>query len=127
MLLLPTIQFDVARTVRSPLGTSSTNGIYLNDVDGHVDIVNERVLQAYPNAAMHSEYVITVESGTDIMLGDQLQDVTLTDGITPWPFDTASQHVTWFVVYAYETGPFYLASRKLFISRVWTQGPIARN
>lgn len=126
-LLIPTIQFDVARTSRSAAGSSSSNGLYLQNVNAHVDAMNERVIQLYPQAAMHSDYILSVESGTDIVFGDQLRDITLIDGKTPWPNDSASQHITWYVVFTYESGPYYLPVRRLFISRVWTQGSMARN
>lgn len=96
----------------------------LSAIRAHIEPMKATAFAVLPEAALTSDYVATVESGTDIKTGDTLTAITLPDGATPWPGDgPTTGNVVWQVVYHKELAGMLLPQRLLYLKRVRGGGP----
>jgi len=122
-VLFPNALISTARGATNPTtyATSAPTANLLS-VSAHLAPVRAVQLAVLPADAAQVTYVATVESGTDVQIGDLITSITLPDGITPWPFGPSAQG-SWWVRYTQETAPGLLPSRQCYLAYVLTGGP----
>lgn len=120
-ILLPNIIFSTSRSqYNATTGTTKPQNNLMN-IAGHIAPVRATQLAVLPPDAAGSQVVLTVESGTDIVIGDIITAMYLNDGITVWPaFNGAATYVVRFVQ---ETAPLVLPTRIVYVEIVIATGP----
>lgn len=129
-VLLPNVLFQTLRGNYNPV-TQQTLGAteYLPSVSGHIAATSSKQLAVLPEAAFGTEYYVVVEAGTKIAEGDLITNITLPDGITPWPGDVIpagnanAPTMIWRVKLILEESPLLLPYRKVFLIRDRLSGP----
>lgn len=129
MIPLANVLITTARSTFDP-ATNATSApvIYLENVLASIAPIKATQYAALPEGALRSQYVAKVDAGTDIATGDRIVKMTLLDGITPWPGDTAAQDGSdptsqWWVLFHQEQAPILFASRALYLGRETGNGP----
>lgn len=128
---MPLLTNVVITTARSTFDvTTRVTGVpitYLQRVPAHIEPnIGQVTFAAMPEAALTSDYIVTVDTGVDVVTQDRITSLMLTDGVTPWPGDIPfGTNEFWMVTYHVETGPVVLPSRVLYIKRVRGGGPTA--
>lgn len=130
MILLPNVRFNTMRGSYNAT-TQQTSGAttYLTGISGHIAPTSSKQLSVLPEAAFGTEYYVVVETGTKIAEGDYLTNITLPDGVTPWPGDviapgqSGAPTIIWKVKLIMETSPGLLPYRKVYLIRDRLTGP----
>ena len=125
MVILANVTCNTARSVYDPTTTGTSPPLLnLTGVYGHIEPVQINQLQVLPQAALDVLYVLNVTTGTDIIVGDVITDLTLPDGVTPWPgAEALGSNITWVVRHAQESAPIILPSRMVYLAAVYTGAP----
>ncbi len=127
MILLPNVRFNTQRGSYNS-STQQTTGAspYLVGVSGHIAPTSSMQLSVLPEAAFGTEYYVDVNTGTKIAEGDYLTNITLPDGVTPWPGDVSQSNapkIIWKVKLIQEMSPGLLPYRKVYLIRDRLSGP----
>ena len=119
-VLLPNVLITTARSSYSA-GTGTTAPVtHVTNLLCHLAPVRASQLTTLPQDALSSQYVLTIPSGTDIVIGDTITSIVLNDGVSPWPgFSVAA---TYIVRFTQEQAPFTLDYRAVFVEMVLTGG-----
>lgn len=133
--LLSNVTFNTSRSIRnSTTGVTGIPEAWLSGVGGHIRPMTASQYATIPQEAMESQFIMTVDWGTDIGEGDVLSSILLLrDGATPWPGNLPSADgnnspaaaITWRVTYVRPSTPGPLAYTDLFLARVVGSGPTA--
>lgn len=126
MPLLATVLISTARPSYSGTTTGASYAPNLSDVPAHIEPVNPVKYLTFGEAAASSDYVISVDAGTDIADMDRITaSVLITDGVTPYPGDFPSNNTNefWQVSKATEDAPLLLPQRLAFVKRIKGGGP----
>lgn len=131
---MPNVRVDVARSRYN--ATSKTTGAPTNpNLTGVLGNMNPMLATDYamlstaPEPALRSNWFLMVESGTDIVAGDVVTNITLLDGVTPWAGSgiiagqPGALNVVWWVRYWQESAPGILAYRSIYLERTQVGGP----
>lgn len=114
-------------TVANTSGVTSAPTAYLQSTPAHIQPMNMAKYAMFGDAALSSDYVVNVDTGTDIIEGDRVSSIVLIlDGVTPWPGSipaNAAANEFWIVTKAVEVAPLLLPARLAFIKRVKGGGP----
>lgn len=115
-----------APTIAGTSGVTSAPYSYLTGVFAHIEPTGPKAYAMFGDAAIATDYMVTVDTGTDIVEGDRLSSITLIDGITPWPGSipyAARNNEYWGVTKAKEIAPMLLPACMALIKRVKGGGP----
>lgn len=123
-VLLPNTVLATARSAyNAATGQTTPPTPYLTGVAAYLAPIRAAALAILPdNAVAQVAYVARVESGTDIVVNDQISAISLLDGLTPWPTPFPAGTIC-LVRYVQESAPGILAERVLYLAFLQTAGP----
>jgi hypothetical protein len=106
--------------------TSQANSLVLAGYPAFIGPNTETAYKVLPEQVLASEFIVKVESGTDIVEGDIFSSITLRDGVTPWPGLNLAENSneTLRVTFAKESTPGPLAHRIVYVGRERGGGPV---
>lgn len=124
MPLLANVLITTARSVRNATtGTTAAPTTSLVAIPAHAEPMNAVKYAGFGDAAVSCDYVLVVDSGTDIVENDRISSMVLmSDGTTAWP-DDQTAHEFFDVKMHLEQAALLLPARLLFVSRVRGGGP----
>lgn len=119
---MPVVLPNVKITTQRPPFNNATNGTgvpvnYLTKLVSHIEPIYARHLYEMPSSASKASFMLTVNPSDDVQIGDTITNITLMDGVTPWPGDMGS-NTTWMVCFERPLSPGPLASRVIYIQRM---------
>lgn len=131
MPLLANVSIATSRSVYTAPVISNTQGVtsapspYLSGIPAHIQPTNMAKYAIFGDAALSSDYVVMVDTGTDIVEGDRISSIVLIlDGVTLWPGSIPSNvNEFWIVAKSVEVAPMLLPACIVFIKRVKGGGP----
>jgi hypothetical protein len=115
MPLMRNVDVDTVRSIRSA-GLTSAPTPWLQKIPAHATPTPQLDFKVLPEAALTSDYMLTVDAGTDIKTGDQASAINLPDTLIPWI--TLNANEFWLVVWTQNSSPGPLAHLKVFIKRI---------
>ena len=117
-VVLPNIKITTQRpSFNATTGGTSAPSNYLVGLVAHIEPIYARHLYDLPSSASKASYMLTVKPTDDVQVGDTIVNITLLDGVTPWPNDMGSQ-TTWMVNFERPLSPGPLASKVIYIQRL---------
>lgn len=126
-ILIPNVLFDTRRAVFDPqTGVTSAATAFLYRQPGHMKHIGTSQFHAInytflPEGALRSDFILCVDDSMDIVLYDEVFNLTLLDNVTLWP--TRQNPATgvnefWRVEYVHNTPPGVLVHVECYVARV---------
>lgn len=125
MPLLSNVLISISRSAfTAASGTTGTPTTIATSVPAHIMPTLQVAYRALPQAALESDFQVTVDSGVNAIEGDEVT-ITLLDGVTSWPgIGATNANETFRVTYTEESTPGPLAHRKVYVTRVRGGGTV---
>ena len=122
-VVFPNVLIWTARPAYSASTGTSAPVAYLAEVEAHAGPISQSEYRSLPEAALESSYLVKVDIGTDITVGDMISQVTLPDDPVFTPWDQLGVNEVLWVVFARNSAAGPLQYRMLYCKRETGGGP----
>lgn len=125
MLVLANVLLTTARSVANRSGGIAPPSPHLADIEAHARPLTPSDYKTLPAGALETDFVFSVEVGTNIVAEDVISSVVLIDDeVTPWAQSATNTNETLRVVLAQDWTPGPLTYRNCYVKKV-TGGGLA--